>query len=52
MHDHTTRPPFDPEVEPALIELEADLPAMTAEAIPELRASYATGAARRTAGDR
>ena len=42
MHDHRTRPPFDHEVEPALIELEAGLPVMTADAIPELRASYAT----------
>jgi acetyl esterase/lipase len=42
MHDHLTRPPFDPEVEPALIELESELPTMTDEAIPELRVSYAT----------
>ena len=42
MNDHRTRPPFDPEVEPALVQLESELPAMTADVIPELRASYVT----------
>ena len=40
MNDHRARPPFDPELEPALVELEAELPVMTADVIPELRAGF------------
>lgn len=36
------RPPFDPEVEPALIALEAELPSMTGDAIAALRAGFAS----------
>lgn len=37
MTDRLVRPPFDPELESALVALESSLPAMTLEAIPELR---------------
>lgn len=41
MNDRRTRPPFDPEVEPALAQLEAELPPMmTPDVIPALRAGF------------
>lgn len=42
MIDRRMRPPFDPEVEPAVAQIEAELPAMTPDIIPELRAGFAT----------
>ena len=42
MIDHRMRPPFDPEVEPALVQLEAELPVMTPDIIPALRAGFTT----------
>lgn len=42
MIDRRMRPPFAPEVEPAVAQIEAELPAMTPDIIPELRAGFAT----------
>ena len=42
MIDRRMRPPFDPEVEPALAQIEAELPVMGLDIIPALRAGFTT----------
>ena len=42
MIDRRMRPPFDPEVEPALAQIEAELPVIAPDIIPALRAGFTT----------
>jgi acetyl esterase/lipase len=42
MIDRRMRPPFDPDVEPALAQIEAELPVMAPDIIPALRAGFTT----------